>query len=151
MATIAELMRARNHIAVWEQENGREATPDDIMEGSLNFLAPGLNDMTDVARSNRYESAKMKKEYTEIVAWCAKSARLPHFDRVDLIITWYEPNMKRDKDNIMAGQKFILDGLVQAGVLSNDGWKQIGKVTHDFKIDRQNPRVEVELIDIKAS
>jgi len=51
----------------------------------------------------------------------------------------------------MAGQKFILDGLVQAGVLSNDGWKQIGKVTHDFKIDRQNPRVEVELKEIKAS
>ena len=112
---------------------------------------PGLNDMIEAARRNRYESAKMKKEYTELVAWCAKSAMLPHFERVDLIITWYEPNMKRDKDNIMAGQKFILDGLVQAGVLSNDGWKQIGKVTHDFKIDRQNPRVEVELIEIKAS
>lgn len=112
---------------------------------------PGLNDMTDAARRNRYESAKMKREYTDLVAWCAKSARLPRFERVDLIITWYEPNMKRDKDNIMAGQKFILDGLVQAGVLSNDGWKQIGKVIHDFKIDRQNPRVEVELIEIKAS
>ena len=112
---------------------------------------PGLNDITDAARSSRYESAKMKREYTDLVAWCAKSARLPHFERVDLIITWYEPNMKRDKDNIMAGQKFIWDGLVMAGVLSNDGWKQIGKVTHDFKIDRANPRVEVELIDIKAS
>ncbi len=31
MATIAELMRARNHIAVWEHEHGRQATPDDIM------------------------------------------------------------------------------------------------------------------------
>jgi Holliday junction resolvase RusA-like endonuclease len=112
---------------------------------------PGLNDMTDAARRNRYESAKMKREYTDLVAWCAKSARLPRFDQVDMVITWYEPNQKRDKDNIMAGQKFILDGLVQAGVLSNDGWKQIGKVTHDFKIDRQNPRVEVELKEIKAS
>jgi len=112
---------------------------------------PGLNDITDAARENKYASAKMKREYTDLVAWCAKSARLPRFDRVDLVITWYEPNQKRDKDNIMAGQKFILDGLVQAGVLSNDGWKQIGKVTHDFKIDRNNPRVEVELIEIKAS
>ncbi len=31
MATIAELLRARNHIAVWEQEHGKEATPDDLM------------------------------------------------------------------------------------------------------------------------
>jgi len=112
---------------------------------------PGLNDMTDAARENKYASAQMKKEYTGLVAWCAKSARLPHFDRVDLIVTWYEPNTKRDKDNIMAGQKFILDGLVMAGVLSNDGWKQIGDITHRFRVDRQNPRVEVELIEIKAS
>ena len=112
---------------------------------------PGLNDMTDAARRNRYESAKIKKEYTELVAWCAKRARLPHFDRVDLIVTWYEPNMKRDKDNIMAGQKFILDGLVMVGVLANDGWKQIRDVTHRFRVDRANPRVEVELIEVKAS
>lgn len=123
--------------------------------GGMKFIIPGrlpgLNDITDAARSNRYESAKMKKEYTDLVAWCAKSALLPHFERVDLIITWYEPNMKRDKDNIMAGQKFILDGLVMAGIIKNDGWKQIRDVTHRFRVDRQNPRVEVELIEIKAS
>jgi len=34
---------------------------------------PGLNDMTDAARRNRYESAKMKREYTDLVAWCAKN------------------------------------------------------------------------------
>ena len=112
---------------------------------------PGLNEITDAARTSKYESANMKKAYTELVAWCAKSARLPHFDRVDLVITWYEPNQKRDKDNITAGQKFILDGLVTSGVLKNDGWKQIGDISHRFRIDKYNSRVEVELIEIKAS
>jgi Holliday junction resolvase RusA-like endonuclease len=112
---------------------------------------PGLNDMIEAARRNRYESAKMKKKYTELTAWYARSARLPRFDRVDLVITWYEPNQKRDKDNITAGQKFILDGLVQAGVIANDGWKQVGKITHDCQVDSKNPRVEVELIEVKAS
>lgn len=112
---------------------------------------PGLNEITDAARTSKYESANMKKAYTELVAWCAKSARLPHFDRVDLVFTWYEPNRMRDKDNIMAGQKFILDGLVTAGVLTNDGWKQIGDITHRFRNDKHNPHVEVELIEIKAS
>lgn len=54
---------------------------------------PGLNDMTDAARRNRYESAKMK----------------------------------------------------------NDGWKQIADVTHRFRVDQTNPRIEVELIEIRAS
>lgn len=112
---------------------------------------PGLNDMIDTARGNRYASAKQKKEYTELVAWCAKRARLPHFDRVDIVITWHEPHRQRDKDNIMAGQKFVLDGLVEAGVLENDGWKQIGDVTHRFRVDAKNPRIEVELIETKAS
>jgi Holliday junction resolvase RusA-like endonuclease len=113
---------------------------------------PGLNEITDAARTSKYESANMKKAYTEMVAWCAKSARLPHLSSpVDLVFTWYEPNRKRDKDNIMAGQKFILDGLVTAGVLTNDGWKQIGDISHRFRIDKYNSRVEVELIEIKAS
>lgn len=50
---------------------------------------PGLNDMIEAARRNRYESAKMKKEYTELTAWYARSAGLPRFDRVDLVITWF--------------------------------------------------------------
>lgn len=112
---------------------------------------PGLNDMIDAARENRYESAAMKKEYTEMAAWCAKAARLPRMEKVDLIITWHEPNKRRDKDNIMAGQKFIWDGLVEAGVLKNDGWNQIGDITHRFRVDKANPRVEVELIEVKAS
>jgi Holliday junction resolvase RusA-like endonuclease len=112
---------------------------------------PGLNEMIDAARENRYASAKMKKEYTELVAWCAKAARLPRMEKVDLVITWHEPNKRRDKDNIMAGQKFIWDGLVEAGVLPNDGWNQIGDITHRFRVDKANPRVEVELIEVKAS
>lgn len=109
---------------------------------------PGLNDMIDAARRNRYESAAMKKENTQMVAWCAKAARLPRMEQVDLIFTWYEPHRQRDKDNIMAGQKFVFDGLVEAGVLPNDGWNQIGDVTHRFGVDKANPRVEIEITDI---
>ena len=109
---------------------------------------PGLNDIIDAARRSRYESAAMKKENTDMVAWIAKAARLPRMERVDLVITWHEPNRKRDKDNIMAGQKFIWDGLVEARVLPNDGWNQIGNITHRFGVDKVNPRVEVEITEI---
>lgn len=37
-----------------------------------------------------------------------------------------EPNMKRDPSNIAAAAaKFIEDGLIKAGVIENDGWKQV--------------------------
>jgi hypothetical protein len=109
---------------------------------------PGLNDMTDVARKNKYKSAEMKKEYTELVKLVALASKIPHMKRIDLIISWYEPNMKRDKDNIQAGTKFILDGLVAAGIIDNDGWKQIGTIKHDVQLDKNNPRVEVVLDEV---
>ena len=48
----------------------------------------------------------------------------------------------------MTGQKFIIDGLVKAGVLKNDGWAQIGDLNHSFEVDKENPRIEVILEEI---
>jgi hypothetical protein len=42
--------------------------------------------------------------------------------------------------------KYILDGLVEAGVLLDDDWGQIEGFTDQFGIDSKHPRIEVELI-----
>lgn len=109
---------------------------------------PGMNEIIDAARKNRYDSAEMKKANTEFVAWCVKKAKLPKMKRISLDIRWYEPNNMRDTDNIHAGVKFILDGMVIAGVLQNDGRKQIAKITHEIFTDKANPRVEVEIKEV---
>ena len=110
---------------------------------------PGLNEIIDAAKQGKgkYQPyAMMKETYTNMVAWLAKS--LPKFEKVALIITWYEPNRHRDPDNIMAGQKFIIDGLVTAGIIPNDNQRHIQGIIHRFAVDRKNPRVEVEIVDI---
>lgn len=112
---------------------------------------PGLNEMIDAAKKGKgkYQPyAEMKDTYTNMVAWLAK--KLPTYNRINIVITWYEPNEKRDPDNVMAGQKFVLDGLVRAGTIPNDTKKYIESITHIPELDRQNPRVEVEIIEIGA-
>lgn len=107
---------------------------------------PSTNDMTKANRYNRYTGGEQKKNHTEQIAWIAKG--YPRISKkVDLVVTWYCKDRKRDPDNIDGGIKFILDGLVTAGVLVNDGWKNIGDITHRHRVDRDNPRVEVELIE----
>ena len=115
------------------------------IEGRL----PGLNEMIEAAKSHFGAYASMKQTYTDMVAWLAK--KLPTYERVALIITWHEPDQRRDPDNIMAGQKFILDGLVAAGTIPNDSQKYVRGIVHRFKVDRKTPRVEVEIVDMEKN
>jgi len=115
---------------------------------------PGMNEIIAAAKlrkRNYKEYAVMKDKNTEQVAWLAIQSHIPRFEKAYFIITWYEPDLRRDPDNIMAGQKFILDGLVAAGVLPGDSQKYILGIYHRFKVDRKNPRVEVEIVDVEKN
>ncbi|MBO5840087.1 MAG: RusA family crossover junction endodeoxyribonuclease [Methanobrevibacter sp.] len=67
---------------------------------------------------------------------------------VIMVYTWYEPNRKRDLDNISSyGRKVIQDALVHCGVIHNDGWKQILGFYDRFYVDRKEPRIEVVILE----
>jgi Holliday junction resolvase RusA-like endonuclease len=111
---------------------------------------PGLNEMIDAAKKGKgkYQPyAQMKETYTDMVAWLAK--KLPQkYGPIRLVITWYEPDRKRDPDNIAAAEKFILDGLVKAGTILNDTQKYIKSIHHEFENSKDNARIEVELTTV---
>ena len=94
---------------------------------------PGMNEIIAAARGNRYASAKQKKGWTDRVAWTRKQKRLQPMGRVRLSIVYYEPNKRRDPDNIAAAKKFLGDGLVAAGVLAGDGHKYIAGFDESFE------------------
>lgn len=112
---------------------------------------PNENDIIEASklgtqRNNYKPFAQMKRESEERVMWAAKAARIkPVAGKVNVRIHWIEPNMRRDKDNIHAGTKFIFDGLVKLGILKNDGWTWIGDISYAYSVNRTNPRVVVEL------
>ena len=63
--------------------------------------------------------------------------------------TFYEPNRKRDLDNISGvAHKFIQDALVKCKVLDNDGWNNIVGFEDHFFTDKHNPRIEVVLEEV---
>lgn len=64
---------------------------------------------------------------------------------VQLNITWYEPNDRKDIDNITFATKFIQDSLVRTGILEDDSRKYINQVNHTVFTDKENPRIEVEI------
>lgn len=105
----------------------------------------GLNEYTDAINANRHKGNNLKQDQEDIIGWAIKQARLqPILAPVRILYKWYEPNRKRDKDNIAAGgHKFINDALQKQGILANDGWKNITGFSDEFYHDKDNPRVEV--------
>lgn len=93
----------------------------------------------------------MKLEQTEQVAQEAKLARLGHFtEPVFVEFHWYEPNMKRDQDNVAFAKKFILDGLQIAGVITNDNYKWVKGFSDTFHYEgTAGVRIIMREVEIK--
>ncbi len=117
-----------------------------IIPGTLN----NLNDYIAAERANRHKGAKMKADNSNIVSVAIKKyLRYVKINKpVEMHYCWYEPNKRRDKDNISSfGRKVIQDALVQCGVLKDDGWKYVVGFSDRFEVDKNNPRIEVKIIE----
>ena len=119
-----------------------------IIPGEL----PTLNEIIALAKKGKgvyqpYNDVKQKFN-TLIVYECKKQLKGIKFARIFLNITWYYKNKKQDPDNIAVGQKILLDGMVHAEIIENDGWKQIKGFSHNFEVDKENPRVEILISEV---
>jgi len=114
-----------------------------VIEGKL----LSCNEYTNACRSKAYMGAKLKKEAQEVIGFYIKQ-QIPDvhiYGRVKLHFKWYEPNCRRDIDNVAFAKKFILDSLVENEVIPDDSQKYVTSFTDEIIIDRDNPRIEVEL------
>lgn len=109
----------------------------------------GLNEYTKANRTKSYLANNIKRDQEEIVIWSAKACKLEKVMTypIGLKIKWYEQNAKRDIDNITFAVKFILDGLVKSGYIENDSQRYVKSIEHIVDIDREIPRIEVEIIE----
>lgn len=108
---------------------------------------PGLNEYTKANRSNRFMGASMKRKAEELIVKEIRYCELHHENvPVFLEYTWYEPNNRRDQDNVSFAQKFVQDALVEAGILTDDSRKYLVGAKHTVLTDKENPRVEVVIL-----
>lgn len=108
----------------------------------------GLNDYTKACRTNKYVGAQMKAKAEGMILLHIKQQQIGRIPgKVRLNFRWYEENRKRDLDNICFAKKFILDALVFSGTIEADGWRCVTGFTDEFFIDKDNPRIEVDVIE----
>jgi Holliday junction resolvase RusA-like endonuclease len=117
----------------------------------MKTIIPGrlesLNQYISAMNRNRFVGNKMKKESMQLVGWYLKQLKPVGQPPYTVHIDYYEQNKKRDLDNISAfARKVLLDSLQEVGVISNDGWKDISGFVEIFYVDKNNPRIVLELL-----
>ena len=107
---------------------------------------PDFNSIIDASKQHWAQYYAFKQQYTTLVWLCARAALKP-FQQfpIDFSIHWFCKNKRKDKDNISAGKKFILDGLISAGIIPSDSWRHVGNFEDKFYLDRANPRIVVSM------
>lgn len=110
-----------------------------------------LNNYIGAAFRNRFVGGKLKKELTEYSRQVTVQAMQNgiQFEWPGTIrFVWYFQNGRTDPDNWEFVQKYIFDGMQAAEhqgqkFLENDNLKNILGKTHEYHIDKENPRVEL--------
>jgi hypothetical protein len=107
---------------------------------------PNLNRIIAL-RASTYRGAYSaeKRKWEKTVAACAHGIEpwtVPAFIHFDM----REPNRRADPDGRAGGtMKFCCDGLVNCGILKDDGWKYIAGLSFVWSVDKDNPGVYVTL------
>lgn len=123
------------------------------MKFTIKGRLDGLNEYTAANRTNCYMGSAMKNKNEKVVIYAIRQAKLGKASNypIQLKITWYEPNNRRDIDNIVFATKFIQDSLVKEKIIVDDSQKYINKIEHEVLIDKLNPRIEVEIKEVKEN
>ena len=117
-----------------------------IIHGKL----AGLNDLIDAERRHRQAGARVKKDAEEIIRAHIKEQLRGYRPKtpVTLYYYFYEPNRRRDLDNIAGfAHKVVQDSLVKEGILENDGWEYVKAFYDSFHVDKDFPRIEIEIVE----
>ena len=92
----------------------------------------------------KYVSARA---FRELTGWLAIEARIPHFEKVAIQITYIVPDRRRrDPDNFLTMFKPGIDGLVDAKVLKDDSAEYLTILPVQFEYQKGQKKVRVEII-----
>ena len=99
-------------------------------------------------RKVRYRKDAIKADYTFLCAHAFKiQGKGIKIDSAYFHFVWFEPNKKKDPDNVVFAKKYIFDGMIKSGLINNDGWRNIAGFHDSWRIDANKPRVEVNIFN----
>ena len=121
----------------------------------INLQLPSLNDYIAAINHNRFTGntfkANVQRDINVFLYMAQKKKILRPVTEYPCCIycVWTEKSKMRDVDNVQSSIKYILDALVKAKILQNDGVKQIRGIYHQVEYGKED-KVDVYIIEGKS-
>ena len=116
---------------------------------------PTLNEVINIERRNRFAAAKLKATTEANICsslLLAVRTSIPEAAYpIHTSYTWYRKDKRTDPSNVAFGIKYIEDALQTAGMIRNDGPKQIERISHHFKYGEEKNWVELTIYSASSS
>lgn len=93
---------------------------------------------------HRQSMNSLKQKWKDFIVWFVKYSGYSnlHIDKCEIeYITYFKINRRHDIDNTVP--KFILDGLVEAGLIVDDDYKHLKRLILECGYDKKHPRTEI--------
>lgn len=113
------------------------------MKITLNFVPPSINYY--IGRDNRFQYQADKKKIHNLIRLSTIGIN-PKYNKCKMTITYYFKDKRRhDPSNY---DKMLLDGLVEANIITDDNYDVIQEFTTIGKYDKIKPRVEIDIEEL---
>lgn len=111
-------------------------------------LLPGMNEVISLVNRKWYKSKK--KQYESRLGLIARASGVKPMESAHFAFIFWEKHRQRDPDNITGGaRKILFDALQGAGILENDGWKQVLSIQSGWDVDKDKPGISVYMSEEK--
>lgn len=118
------------------------------------FPIKGLNELLGGRlynfRTKRYHNPVKSSNDNKCLISIKKYLKGVHINKpIKCVFFIYAQDKRHDRGNLCSAvEKSFLDALQQAKVISNDGWDDVMDSEFHTQLDKNNPRVEVEIMII---
>lgn len=112
---------------------------------------PSMNQFIEANRTHKQKGNQMKQKAQNDISLhiLDQLQRLRISKPIYIKYRFYEPNKKRDLDNISGFfHKVFQDALVGCRIIMNDSWYYIVGFSDEFYVDNKSPRIEVEIEEV---
>ena len=113
----------------------------------IDGVPPSNNEYMGNSNSFR-KYGKEKEKWHWLIKAAIKHKPIKPLPQAIVSITYFfEVNRRRDPDNYSG--KFILDPLVKEGIIADDSFKVIDLRIKQGGVDKNNPRTEIEVMELE--